>query len=196
MVAAVNGADSGVCLEHSTKLSSQQGRCSFFLIADASRRAPRLIGKARADNTKVLLTSDSGGPGQANSGGAQRPGDLRVYQQGLLMGGGQGRRLVVQNTGMGLSAANAQRTGNNRQIAVGLAPQGGGYPRPLYGQGFAALVVQNFYFLRDKLVSAVSRCQRPRARCIRAAFSKGGSSIKRPLRSSARPLLWPAIDSP
>ena len=95
------------------------------------------------------------------------------------MGGGQGRRLVVQNTGMGLSAANAQRTGNNRQIAVGLAPQGGGYPRPLYGQGFAALVVQNFYFLRDKLVSAVSRCQRPRARCIRAAFSKGGSSLPR-----------------
>ena len=95
------------------------------------------------------------------------------------MGGGQGWRLVIQNTGVNLPTANAQRTGDDWQIAVGLAPQGGGYPRPLYGQGFAALVVQNFYFLRDKLVSAVSRCQRPRARCIRAAFSKGGSSLPR-----------------
>ena len=101
-------------MQYAALLCGKQGRSGFLLIAQAPRRAPGLIAEARAGDAEVGFAPHASGPGEASAGGAQCPGDLRMYQKGLFVIAVEGGGDVRQHFRVGLPRRHRHHMGLSR----------------------------------------------------------------------------------
>ena len=78
------GADH-IGFHHGALLARQKGGGGLLLETDAPGLAAGLVLEARAHHAEVQLVPLSGRAGKTSAGGTERPGDLRVGDDGLLL---------------------------------------------------------------------------------------------------------------